>query len=157
MKVSKLRTTALLLAAPATAAVGFAVAAPATAATLPAVCTTASPIHVNGAAFYPAQVAPGQSGTADLITTNCTNLSVATAEEWLGQWLPSTSAGCPVIDPFVRDVTYAPGQELAENTTYLVPVGCKATELKITVHISNSAGVNLVSASAILRILQPAK
>ncbi|HEX4787841.1 MAG TPA: hypothetical protein VH372_05225 [Actinospica sp.] len=167
--IRKLHTAVLLLTGPATLGLWTAAAAPASAATgaqpasaaapaRPAVCATTSPIRVDGFAFAPGAVAPGGSSTADLITTNCSAVSVATDEEWTGQWLPSTgtgpAAGCPVIDPFIRAVDYAPGQELAENTGYSVPVGCQAAELAVTVRISIPTGssASVVTATAYLRI-----
>ncbi len=107
---------------------------------------------------------PGNSATADLITTNCTSGTLATSEEWTGQWLPLVGGvqvtGCPVIDPLLRPVTYTPGQELAENTTYYVPVGCTAAEsLAVTVRISipDGASNDIVTATAYLKIIQIAQ
>lgn len=155
------RHVALLLTAPAALGLGLAASGPAAAAVVhPAAgCTGASadPIAINGFAFAPAQVAPGGSATADLITTNCAATSVASTEEWSGQWLPlatsgAAPAGCPVIDPLLRSVTYAPGQELAENTSYTVPVGCQAAELAVTVTISVNAGAETQATTAYLVI-----
>ncbi|HEY3868213.1 MAG TPA: hypothetical protein VGM10_07670 [Actinocrinis sp.] len=163
--IRKLRTAALLLTGPAALGLSLAASGPAAAAGRPDVqapavaCVTATPIELNGFAFAPPEVTPGESSTADLITTNCTNTTLATTEIWTGQWLPAVSsgglpAGCPVIDPLARSVTYAPGQELAENTTYLVPVGCQAAELAVTVRISTSAGASVLTATAYLKIDQ---
>jgi hypothetical protein len=161
--IRTLRTAALLLACPT--ALAFAAAAPAAAANVPGghaaprACTSVAPIQVNGFAFAPARVAAGASSTADLITTNCAAVSLATDEEWTGQWISAAGtgipAGCPVIDPLIRYVTYGPDQELAENTTYLVPSGCTAVELAVTVRISSTAGAEITSATAYLQIAQP--
>jgi hypothetical protein len=66
------------------------------------------PIELDGFAFAPPEVTPGNFATADLITTNCTSGTLTTEEEWTGQWLPLTGtglpAGCPVIDPLIRPV-----------------------------------------------------
>ena len=164
----KLRTTAMLLAGPAVLGLGLVAAGPAAAVAGPAAapaaaCTVALPIQINGFAFDPAEVTPGHSSTADLISTNCTAGTLATSEEWTGQWLPLVGGvgvtGCPVIDPLVRSVTYAPGQELAENTTYYVPVGCTAAELEVTVRISipDGASNDIVTATAYLKIIQIAQ
>ncbi|HEV2343037.1 MAG TPA: hypothetical protein VGS97_02985 [Actinocrinis sp.] len=153
----KLRSAALLVAAPTALCLNLVATGPASASAHAALaCTTAGPIEINGFAFNPAQVFAGQSSTADLITTNCTNTSVTTSEQWTGQWISLSGtgfpAGCPVIDPFIRSATYAPGQELAENTTYLVPAACQATELAVTVRISVGAGTPGVTATAYLKI-----
>jgi hypothetical protein len=169
--IRKLRTAALLLTGPAVLVLGSAAAGPASAesgtvsgaANSAAACVTSFPIEVNGFAFDPSAVRPGNSSTADLITTNCTNVSVATDEEWTGQWLPlagtGPAPGCPAIDPLIRAVDYAPGQELAENTIYLVPVGCEAAELAVTVKITLPAGsaASSISVTAYLRIEQIAQ
>jgi hypothetical protein len=162
--IRKLRTAALLLAGTAALGLGPAASGPAAAAarsdTRAAApdCATTTAIELDGFAFAPSEVTPGNSATADLITTNCTAGTLATEEEWTGQWLSPTgtglSAGCPVIDPLVRDVTYAAGRELAENTTYQVPAGCQAAELAVTVRISTSTGTDVLTATADLRIEQ---
>jgi hypothetical protein len=160
----KLRPAASVLAASGTAvALTLAAAATATAATAPgasaAVCATSFPIVVDGFAFAPSSVPPGGSATADLITTNCSALAVATTEMWTGQWLPldatgAPPAGCPVIDPLLRAVDYTPGEEVAVNATYTVPVGCRAAELVVTVRITTASGASATT-SAVLRIDQP--
>ena len=163
--IRKLRIAALLLAGPAALGLGLAASGPAAAAAgadaraaAPEACTTTTAIELGGFAFAPSEVTPGNSATADLITTNCTGAALATEEEWTGQWLSPTGtglpSGCPVIDPLVREVTYAAGQELAENTTYEVPVGCQAAELAVTVRISTSTGTDVLTATADLRIEQ---
>ena len=144
---------ALSLAAGSTAE---AAAAPADA---PAVCATSFPIVLNGFAFTPTTVAPGGSATADLITTNCSNVAVDTTEIWSGQWLPLNSAGavptgCPIIDPLLRAVDYRAGQEVAENTTYTVPTGCRAAGLQVTVRVYGSNGALGLTATAVLDIVQ---
>ena len=157
----KLRSAALLLTGPAVLGVGLTAAGPASAAGTPAVvCSTTAPVVIDGFAFDPATVTPGASSTADLISTNCTAGTLATQEEWTGQWITATgsgvAAGCPAIDPLVRDVTYAPGEELAENTGYEVPAGCTATELAVTVQISIPTGsaATIATATAYLDIDQ---
>jgi hypothetical protein len=163
--ICKLRTVALLLTGPA--ALGLSLAGSGLAAAAdrpdahpaPLACTTATPLVLDGFAFAPPEVTPGNSATADLITTNCTSGTLSTEEQWSGQWLPLTStglppAGCPVIDPLLRPVTYTPGQELAENTTYLVPAGCRAAGLAVTVKISLSTGTSVLTATTDLTIEQ---
>ena len=160
------RNVALLLTAPAVMGLSFAASGPAAAAVAhPAVgCTSSAsdPIKIDGFAFTPAAVPPGGSSTADLITTNCSNTSVTTTEEWLAQWLPLTGAGgvatgCPILDPLIRSAVYGPGQELAENTGYTVPAGCEAAELAVTVRISvaSSGVVETATADLVIEHVSP--
>jgi hypothetical protein len=161
--IRKLRTAALLLTCPTALGLGLTGGAAAAVApggqAAPQACTTTVPLQINGFAFAPSQVTPGESATADLISTNCAAVSLATDEEWLGQWISASGtgfpAGCPVIDPFTRSVTYEPGQQLAVNTTYLVPTGCTADELAVTVRIYSTSGAEIATATADLRIAQP--
>ena len=163
----KLRSAALLLTGPAVLGLGLTVAAPASAVAAPhpgaapaVVCAVAEPVVIDGFAFDPAEIPPGDSSTADLISTNCTAGTLTTQEEWTGQWISATgsgiAAGCPVLDPLLRDVTYQPGQELAENTVYDVPAGCEAAELAVTVKISIPTGTStqIATATAYLKIIQ---
>ena len=161
--ICTLRTAALLLTGSTALGLSVAAAGPAAAAAdrpdahaAPLVCTTATPIELNGFAFAPPEVTPGNTATADLITTNCSAGTLATEEEWTARWLPLTGlpSGCPVIDPLVRGVSYAPGQELAVNTGYLVPAGCQAAGLAVTVQISLSTGANVLTATTDLKIEQ---
>ncbi|MBR7838756.1 hypothetical protein KDL01_36145 [Actinospica durhamensis] len=157
--IRTLRSAALLLTVPAALGLSVAAVSPAAAAVHPAAgCSTAAePIAIDGFAFTPPQVFPDNSSTADLITTNCTGATLISTETWTGRWLPlSTSgaapAGCPAIDPVTRSVTYAAGQELAENGTYTVPTGCQAAELAVTVDIGIDNAGDVESATAYLVI-----
>jgi len=162
--VRKLHPVAALLAASGAAVTLSLAAAPVadaavTPAAAPAVCATSFPIVLDGFAFSPGTVLPGGSATADLITTNCAATTVDTTEVWTGQWLPLDSSGtlptgCPVIDPLVRAVDYTGGEEVAENTTYTVPSGCRAAELQVTVRIYGPSGALGLTASAALSIVQ---
>jgi hypothetical protein len=161
------RTATLLLTGPALLGLGLAAAGPAAAAApgtaRPAavVCPATSPIMVGSFAFDPAEVKPGDSSDADLVTVNCSAYTVGTVEQWTGEWLPLTGsgpvAGCPVIDPLSRDVTYAPGEEVDQSVPYSVPTTCTATALEVTVEITLPAGStsSIVKATAVLRIVQP--
>jgi hypothetical protein len=157
------RSAVLLLTAPAALGLSLAASGPAAAAVHPAVgCTSAAsnPIEINGFAFTPPQVAPGGSSTADLITTNCTDTTLTATQEWTAQWLPLAAgggipAGCPVIDPLVRSVTYAPGEALAENTAYTAVVGCQAAELAVTVHISAGGAQETATAYLVIEHVSP--
>lgn len=162
--IRKLHPAAALAAASGTAlalslAAGpsaFAAAAPAAS---PAACATSFPIVLDGFAFTPGTVVPGGSATADLLTTNCSAVTVDTTEIWTGQWLPLNASGavptgCPIIDPLLRAVDYGAGQEVAENTTYTVPTGCRASGLQVTVRIYGSNGALGLTATAVLDIVQ---
>lgn len=160
------RTAALLLTGPALLGLGLAAAGPAAAAApgtahAAVVCTAASPIEVGSFAFDPAEIKPGGSSDADLVTVNCSAGTVGTVEQWTGEWLAPTGsgpvAGCPAIDPLTRDVTYAPGEQVVQDVPYSVPGTCTATALEVTVEIVLPAGSvsSIVKATAELRILQP--
>jgi len=134
------------------ATTGTASAAP-TASGSPVSC--AEVILVDSFAFQPAQVLPGQSSTATLTATNCTGASQTVTETWYGRFLgPSTGipAGCVAIDPFERSVEFAAHTEVSTATGYLVPTGCTATELAVTVTITGQDGTVLAQPTAYLAI-----
>jgi hypothetical protein len=148
-------TSGMLLAAgPAASA---ATAAPGPVAP-PAACVTSAVITVDSFDFSPAQVAPGQSSTANLVTTNCTGVAQQTEQTWVGQYVSTSTtglpSGCPVIDPLARSVDYTPYQEVLTSGSYLALSGCTANELKVTVRISGSNGALINEATAILQIQQ---
>lgn len=161
--IRKLLNTTVTLAAATGMALAFAGSAeagtaPSHGALSPAAgCSSAStlPIELNSFTFVPATAAPGGQSAAILVTTNCTNLSVATSQTWLGQWLSASGtgipSGCPVIDPLARAADYSPGQERVDSTGYTVPSGCTANALKVTVRI-NSGSTTILTASATLSI-----
>lgn len=158
-----LRRTAAGLLAPA--AVLAAAAAPAAAATHPAAvhpdaCATTTVISIDKFAFSPAEVAPGQSATADLAATNCSGVPQDTEATWIAHWGGPSSgtlpAGCPVIDPLAEPLDFPAGGSLTTGVTYTVPAGCTATELDVTVRITGeSTGTQLAEAVATLVIAQP--
>lgn len=162
--IRKLHPVAALAAATGAAvaltlAAGPSADAAAAPAAAPAACATSFPIVLDGFAFSPGTVAPGGSATADLITTNCAAVGFDTTEMWTGQWLPLSSSGgvptgCPIIDPLVRAVDYGAGEEVAENTTYTVPTGCRAAHLQVTVRVYGSNGALGLTATAVLDIVQ---
>jgi hypothetical protein len=157
-----LTTTAVALAATGAILAGAsgatAAAVPAGAAPAPAACTAATIIQVGSFAFHPSAVAPGASSAAVLTSTNCTAETQATTQTWFGQFLSATGtgipAGCAAIDPYNRAITYGPNQSVTDSTSYLVLSTCTANALKVTVKITNSAGVQLAQASATLTIEQ---
>jgi MFS family permease len=124
----------------------------------PLACTSsAATLQVNSFGFVPSQVGPGDDSAAVLVASNCTELALATSQAWTGVWVTPTgtpaSAVCPAIDPLTQSVAYAAEQQRSTSTTYLVPVGCNASGLKITVTIT-SGGTQLATASAVLSIKQ---
>jgi hypothetical protein len=154
--ITAVSSTLLLLASAGVAAASTAPAAGPAGPTPATPCATTSVIKVDSFVFDPASVSPGESSAATLSTTNCTDVTQATSETWYGRFLgPSSSgfpAGCPVIDPYSRSVTYAPLASVTTATSYLVPSGCTATELEAIVTIYNSSGTEIASATAYLLI-----
>lgn len=144
--------TTLLLAGSGAAAAS---AVPA-ASTGPAVCSTTAVIQITAFAFSPPQVTRGQSATANLTALNCTGATQQTNETWYGRFIgpgPGIPPGCPVIDPLLRPVTFAPHAQVTTSTSYLVFSGCTATQLAITVNITGSTGALLAQRTAYLTIL----
>ncbi|WP_405591760.1 hypothetical protein [Streptomyces sp. NBC_01190] len=115
-------------------------------------------IRINDLTFDPARVTAGETSDLTLDATNCTGQSQAVTETWAGTWLSATTtgvpAGCPVIDPLPRQVTFAPHARTSTVTGYLVFAGCAAAGLRGTVTIEQ-AGVQLARQSAVLLIDQP--
>jgi hypothetical protein len=101
-------------------------------------------VTITHIAFKPSPVLRGQTSTVHLVAQNCTNETQTTTLTWLGRFeragggIPS---GCPVIDPFSRDATFAPGAIFRAKVTYLVPASCTATALAVTARISQGATV----------------
>ncbi|WP_333770892.1 hypothetical protein [Streptomyces sp. IBSBF 2435] len=151
------RLSALVTAAAAVAtATVVSAGGPAAAATPPpAPCATSSVVRVDGLAFDPASVPAGGTSTATLAATNCTGQSRTISETWVGRFLSGTStgipAGCPVIDPLPRSVTFAPYAQVSTAGSYLVLAGCTADRLRLTVTLSQG-GVQLASRTADLLI-----
>ena len=144
---------ASLVVAAGLVAVGGTSASAATPAAQPATCS--GTIHITSFAFQPSTVAPGQSSAATLATRNCTAQTVQANSYWFGTWVGSTTgipAGCPVIDPLPRAVTFAPYARTTLSTSYLVFPSCTATALQVTVRIVGSGGATLASRTATLTI-----
>lgn len=145
----------VLTCAAALSAVGGA----AQAAQSPAVgggCTsTAQTIYLTSLIWSPASVLPGQSSEATATAVNCTNVTQSAGEEWLGRFVGPTGgfpAGCPVIDPYIRSIALPPHAIVSDATGYLVPSGCTATGLIVTVDIlQNGVVVSTRSAELIVK------
>jgi FtsP/CotA-like multicopper oxidase with cupredoxin domain len=147
---------ALLLGSGAAAASAAVVGVPRPASAL--ACTSAAAtLQVNSFGFVPSEVSPGDDSAAVLVASNCTELTLATSQTWSGVWVSAAGSGapaaCPAIDPLVQSVTYAAEQQRSTSTAYLVPAGCNANALKVTVTIT-SGGTQLATASAVLTIKQ---
>lgn len=153
-------TAAALLTASASLALATGTAsAAASAGTGAAVCSTSSVVVIDGFAFSPATVARGQSSAATLAAHNCTGTSQTVSETWYGKFVSGTGtgipAGCPVLDPFLRSVTFGPHAAVTTSTVYSTFAGCTATGLQITVKLASSTGAALGQATATLNIVPP--
>lgn len=153
------RLSAIVTTAAVGAVVLLAGGGPASADALPSPTpqpgTCSGTIGIDSFAFDPAVVLPGASSDATLTATNCTGMSQSVTETWTGRFTSATGtgvpAGCPVIDPLARPVTFAPHTQVATATSYLVPSGCAASGLTVTVTISQD-GTQLAQGSADLVI-----
>lgn len=156
-----LRRLSACLAAAAAAALatpGLASATSAPSAAGPVPCSSASALLIGPLAFTPPEIPPGLSSTAALPVANCTGATQTATETWYGTWLSAASTGipdgCPAIDPLLRQVSVAPYQTVTTATGYLVPAGCTADALRLTVRISRS-GTLLAQRTADLVIDRP--
>ncbi|WP_225846625.1 hypothetical protein [Streptomyces sp. HPF1205] len=157
-----LRTTFACLAAAAAAALvapGQASAATAPPTPAPAACASVGGVAVGPLTLTPPEVRPGQFSTASLPLTDCGDTPQTVGVMSYGIWLSAAStgipAGCPAIDPLVRQVVLAPHQTVSTATTYLVPASCTADVLRVTMQISGQDGTLLARRTADLVIDQP--
>lgn len=144
-------TASLVLAAGLVAIGGSAASA---APVRPATCS--GTVEITSLAFSPSAVPPGGSSTATLKAQNCTGQTISASATWIAQFQGAGGglpAGCPVIDPLARPLTFDPHGTVTQSTGYLVPSACQATSLHLTVRIS-AAGVVLATGSANLTIIQ---
>lgn len=134
-----------------------AVGTAASAATVrPAACTSTGTVEITSLAFNPPAVSPGGSSTATLKAQNCTGQTINASATWIAQFQGAgggVPAGCPVIDPIARPLTFAPHGTATQSTGYLVFSGCTATSLHLTVRISAGGSV-LATGTANLTIIQ---
>ncbi len=156
-RVSRALATGAVCVGLLTAATGLATAAvPRSGAAAAASATACSgTVRITAFAFQPAEVAPGGSSPATLTAKNCTGTSRTVSETWYGRFsapTPGIPAGCPVLDPFLRPVVLAPHAKVATTTTYSVPTGCTATQLAVTVTVTDQTGAVLAQQTADLRI-----
>ncbi|HEY3477658.1 MAG TPA: hypothetical protein VGL02_02060 [Streptomyces sp.] len=103
----------------------------------PAPSTCSGVVRINSLTFSPAEVAPGGTSAATLKATNCTGVTQSVTETWTARWGSDASGGipqgCPVLDPLLRGVSFAPYAHNATSTGYLVFAGCTADRLTVTV------------------------
>ena len=136
--------------------VGPAWAAAPSSATPPSACSGV--LRVDGFVFSPATVLPGGSSTAALTATNCTAQAQTVTEQWTGRFSSLTSTGvpvgCPVIDPLLRSQVFAADAQATSSTTYVIPTGCAADQLTVTVQLAQG-GTLLGTATAVLTIDGP--
>ena len=124
-------------------------------ANAPAATACSGTVRITAFAFHPAEVAPGGSSPAALTAKNCTATSQTVSETWYGRFSAPTAGfptGCPVLDPFLRSVVLAPRAKVTTTTTYSVPTGCTATQLAVTVTVTDQTGTVLAQQTADLRI-----
>lgn len=154
-RLSALVTAAAAVATAAAVSAGGPAAAAAPPTTGAPCASAATVIRIDGLAFDPPSVPAGGTSTATLTATNCTGLDRTVSETWAGRFLSGSStgypAGCPAIDPLPRSVTFAPHEQVATSTGYLVFPGCTADRLRLTVTVSQG-GVPLASRTADLLI-----
>jgi hypothetical protein len=124
---------------------------------------TAAPVHaaapgcagvlrITHLAFGSATVARGQTATATLLARNCTAQSVTATLVWSARYSGSSTgtipAGCPVVDPIAKQVTFAPYGKDTDSIGYLILPSCTAAALQTTATFTGSNGTVLAQASA---------
>lgn len=107
-------------------------------------------IQITKLAFNPPAVTAGGSSTANLAARNCTGTSQQTTAVWTGSF--GGASGCPAIDPVAQEASFAPHGQFKSSVGYLVPVGCTASQLQVTVEIEQG-GTVLATATADLTII----
>src|ERR1022692_1400917 len=147
-----LMVPAVLAAAPA----GLAAGASVPVSHAPASCSGV--IQITRLAFTPRAITPGGTSTANLTARNCTGTSQQTTAVWLGRFVGSgvgIPPGCPAIDPLPLSATFAPHGQLRSSVGYLVPSGCTATQLQVTVEIEQGGTVLAERTADLAVIIQP--
>ena len=141
---------AALAAAPATLAAASVAASHAP--------TCSGVIQITRLAFAPPAVTPGGTSTANLAARNCTGTSQQTTAVWLGRFVGPAAGippGCPAIDPLPLSASFAPHAQLRSSVGYLVPSGCTATQLQVTVEIEQGGTVLAERTADLGIIVQP--
>jgi hypothetical protein len=115
-------------------------------------------IQITRLAFTPVVVAPGQTATLQLTARNCTGTSQQTTSVWLGTFAGPAAGippGCPAIDPLPLPASFAPHGQLRSSVGYLVPSGCTATQLQVTVEFEQGGTVLAERTADLGIIVQP--
>jgi hypothetical protein len=130
-----------------------------TAIAAPGTPTCAGGIQITSLAFGSATVVPGQTAIARLRARNCTAQAVTATLVWSGRYLGSSTgavpAGCPVIDPVARQVTFTPYGKDTDSLGYLILPSCTAAALQTTATFNGPNGTVLAQASAQVTITTP--
>ena len=112
-------------------------------------------IQITQLAFTPRAVTPGGTSTASLAARNCTGTGQQTTAIWFGTFGSGGGGippGCPAIDPLPEPTAFAPHGHLRSTVGYLVPVGCTASQLQVTVEFEQG-GMVLAARTADLTII----
>jgi hypothetical protein len=115
-------------------------------------------VQITELAFNPPAVTPGGMSTANLAARNCTGTSQQTTAVWLGRFVGSSGGippGCPAVDPLPQPASFAPHGVFRASVGYLVPAGCTANELQVTVEIEQGGTVLAQATADLTIIIQP--
>jgi len=113
-------------------------------------------IQITQFAFSASTVTAGQDANGNLTAVNCTAQSLTTSVYWYGQYLlPPSSVippGCPVMDPFVINATFAPNGQYTQPFSRATFSQCTATLLQVTVSFHSSTGTVFAQATTQVNI-----
>ena len=138
------RTASVVLACAAAISAAGTTAAVAQTPARGTACSTSQPLQITGLSFQPPAVFPGQTSTATVTVLNCTGQSQKAGAQWMGRWVgtsPGLPAGCPVIDPVILQMSFAPHAQSSSSLGYLVPGSCTASALVVTVEVIQNGTV----------------
>lgn len=157
MRRSTLAASVVLTCAAAVSSVAGTASAAQTPATAGRLCSTTSTIDLAALGFNPSAVHPGGTSVATATVVNCTGQTQSAAAQWMGRFVSSTGTGfppgCPVIDPLWLPFTLAPHAVANSSVGYMVPAGCTANGLIVTVEIIQNGKI-IAQRSATLVIEQ---
>jgi hypothetical protein len=111
-------------------------------------------VAVTSFAFNPPDVPSGSSSDLTLVLRNCTSQAIEGSTAWFGIY---AGGACPVLDPFLRPYTLAPGGTYTRTESYGDSgfPDCHATALTITANVDVNGAGTVTSVSAALRFTQP--
>ncbi len=110
-------------------------------------------VEITNLVFKPPSIAPGDTLTAHLTARNCSAESLQASSTWIGSFTGNTGS-CPAIDPLSQPADFSPHGTVRSKVGYEVPSGCSATNLRLTVRISEG-GTLLAQKTAELAIIRP--